>query len=180
MFNNIGKKIKIVTVISFITLCVCSIIAGIVSMVVYDDWKLYLVLILCVPFLLWISSFYAYGFGELIENTTKIKNTLQKDGSDKQTEAENDIEEDVDIEENIYKEVPAILRYDKEINPVGITKKLFKKFSLLNLLKKVSAKKAKKKYESMAIEEDNKAKAGTLAVSIADTLVSDIPASEAK
>ena len=85
-----------------------------------------------------------------------------------------------DIEENIYKEVPAILRYDKEINPVGITKKLFKKFSLLNLLKKVSAKKAKKKYESMAIEEDNKAKAGTLAVSIADTLVSDIPASEAK
>ena len=50
MFNNIGKKIKIVTVISFITLCVCSIIAGIVSMVVYDDWKLYLVLILCVPF----------------------------------------------------------------------------------------------------------------------------------
>ncbi len=105
MFNNIGKKIKIVTVISFITLCVCSIIAGIVSMVVYDDWKLYLVLILCVPFLLWISSFYAYGFGELIENTTKIKNTLQKDGSDKQTEAENDIEEDVDIEENIYAKI---------------------------------------------------------------------------
>ena len=105
MFNNIGKKIKIVTVISFITLCVCSIIAGIVSMVVYDDWKLYLVLILCVPFLLWISSFYAFGFGELIENTTKIKNTLQKDGSDKQTEAENDIEEDVDIEENIYAKI---------------------------------------------------------------------------
>ena len=105
MFNNIGKKIKIVTVISFITLCVCSIIAGIVSMVVYDDWKLYLVLTLCVPFLLWISSFYAYGFGELIENTTKIKNTLQKDGSDKQTEAENDIEEDVDIEENIYAKI---------------------------------------------------------------------------
>ena len=95
---------------------------------------------------------------------------------------ENEVKNILDtlIEENIYKEVPAILRYDKEINPVGITKKLFKKFSLLNLLKKVSAKKAKKKYESMAIEEDNKAKAGTLAVSIADTLVSDIPASEAK
>lgn len=77
MFNNIGKKIKIVTVISFITLCVCSIIAGIVSMVVYDDWKLYLVLILCVPFLLWISSFYAYGFGELIENSSEIKKAIQ-------------------------------------------------------------------------------------------------------
>jgi hypothetical protein len=85
-----------------------------------------------------------------------------------------------DIEENIYKEVPAILRYDKEANPVGITKNVFKKFSLLNLLKKVNIKKAKKKYESMAIDEDNKAKAGTLAVSIADTLVSDIPASEEK
>lgn len=103
MFNNIGKKIKTVTVVLLVILCVACFVSGIVICVVIGVWGLYLAF-LC-PIALLISSFFAYGFGELIENTTKIKNTLQKDGSDKQTEAENDIEEDVDIEENIYAKI---------------------------------------------------------------------------
>ena len=103
MFNNIGKKIKTVTVVLLVILCVACFVSGIVICVAIGVWGLYLAF-LC-PIALLISSFFAYGFGELIENTTKIKNTLQKDGSDKQTEAENDIEEDVDIEENIYAKI---------------------------------------------------------------------------
>lgn len=103
MFNNIGKKIKTVTVVLLVILCVVCFVSGIVICVAIGAWGLYLAF-LC-PIALLISSFFAYGFGELIENTTKIKNTLQKDGSDKQTEAENDIEEDVDIEENIYAKI---------------------------------------------------------------------------
>ena len=103
MFNNIGKKIKTVTVVLLVILCVACFVSGIVICVEIGVWGLYLAF-LC-PIALLISSFFAYGFGELIENTTKIKNTLQKDGSDKQTEAENDIEEDVEIEENIYAKI---------------------------------------------------------------------------
>lgn len=76
------------------------------------------------------------------------------------------------IEENIYNEIPATLRYNKNANPSGIKKSIFKKFSLLNLLKKINLVKAKMKYEKMAEEAEITDKANTLAVSIADTLVS--------
>ena len=88
MFNNIGKKIKTVTVASFIILCISCIISGIVIMVVDDTWGLYL--IFCAPVLLWIGSFYAYGFGELIENSSEIKRAIQN----KQPKEEIIIEDD--------------------------------------------------------------------------------------
>ena len=77
------------------------------------------------------------------------------------------------IEENIYNEIPATLRYNKDANPAGIKKSIFKKFSLLNLLKKINLIKAKHSYEKMAEAAQITDKANTLAISIADTLVSD-------
>lgn len=77
------------------------------------------------------------------------------------------------IDENIYPEVPATLRYNKNGNPAGIKKGIFKKFSFLNLLKKINAAKAKLKFDKMVEETQIRSKADTLAVSVADTLVSD-------
>lgn len=76
------------------------------------------------------------------------------------------------INENIYPEVPATLRYNKNGNPAGIKKGIFKKFSFLNLLKKINVAKAKLKFDKMVEESQTRTKADTLAVSIADTLVS--------
>ena len=77
------------------------------------------------------------------------------------------------IEENIFNEIPATLRYNKDANPAGIKKSIFKKFSLLNLLKKINAAKAKLKFNKMVEESNTRDKADTLAISIADTLVSE-------
>ena len=77
------------------------------------------------------------------------------------------------IDENIYPEVPATLRYNKNGNPAGIKKGIFKKFSFLNLLKKINAAKARLKFDKMVEESQTRSKADTLAVSIADTLVSN-------
>ena len=79
----------------------------------------------------------------------------------------------LNIEETIYNEIPATLKYNKSANPAGIKKSVFRKFSLLNLLKKINLIKAKHSYEKMAQAAQITDKANTLAVSIADTLVSD-------
>lgn len=77
------------------------------------------------------------------------------------------------IDNNIYNEIPATLRFNKNGNPAGIKKGIFKKFSFLNLLKKINLGKAKLKFDKMVEESQTRTKADTLAVSIADTLVSD-------
>ena len=77
------------------------------------------------------------------------------------------------IEETIYNEIPATLRYNKDSNPSGIKKSIFKKFSLLNLLKKINLIKAKHSYEKMAEAAEVSSRANNLAVAIADNLVSD-------
>lgn len=77
------------------------------------------------------------------------------------------------IEENIYNEIPATLKYNKDANPSGIKKSIFKKFSLLKLLKKINLIKAKHSYEKMAVAAEVSSRANTLAVAIADNLVSD-------
>lgn len=77
------------------------------------------------------------------------------------------------IEETIYGQIPATLRYNKNANPTGIKKSIFKKFSLLKLLKKINLLKAKHSYEKMAEAAEITDKANTLAVAIADNLVSD-------
>lgn len=76
------------------------------------------------------------------------------------------------IRTNIYEQIPATLKYNRNSNPSGITKGIFKKFSLLNLLKKINLFKAQKKCQDMTHEADIKAKADVLAVSLADSIVS--------
>lgn len=68
------------------------------------------------------------------------------------------------IEEGIYKELPASLRYEKDSNPSGINKATFKKFSILNLLKKMAPKRAQQKCEKLEQETDAKTRAGLFAL----------------
>lgn len=79
MFNNIGKIIKTVTVVSFVISCTSCIIFGILSFVVGDTWGVMsgLFLIFCAPLLLWLGSLCTYGFGELVENSSEIKKAIQ-------------------------------------------------------------------------------------------------------
>lgn len=96
---------------------------------------------------------------EFIDNSVKLKIDVE------------DIKENID--EGIYNELPATLKYNKDLNPSGIKKNVFKKFSLLNLLKKINLFKAKKKYEDMVNESNNRTKADTIAISVADNIVSE-------
>ena len=69
-FENIGSKIK--------TLAVVLTVVGIVASVIFGFFILsanagYGLLIMVVGSLIsWVSSFFTYGFGELIEKTTEI------------------------------------------------------------------------------------------------------------
>ena len=84
MFSNIGGKIKKLAVI----LCILGMIGSVVYAIVcfsntskYEDLTLYGVLILVLGCLVsWISSFFVYGFGELIERTVSIDERLARGG----------------------------------------------------------------------------------------------------
>ena len=91
MFNNIGGKIKVLAKILCGVGIALSIIAGVIMMVSgnvtvnYNAYNSYsapapvngvvagLITIVVGSLLSWVGSFFAYGFGQLIENTDRIK-----------------------------------------------------------------------------------------------------------
>ncbi len=68
MYDNIGKKIKMLTRIATIISIVAVIIVGLI--LVEDNPALGLVLIFLCPVVCWVSSFFMYGFGELVDKVT--------------------------------------------------------------------------------------------------------------
>ncbi len=73
MFNNIGRKIKILAQVIFWFWSIACVIGGIVFIALDDDFLVIgLPLLLVGPIVFWISSWFLYGFGEIIENTAKI------------------------------------------------------------------------------------------------------------
>lgn len=103
MYNNIGRKIKtLATVIS---------VVGIVSSVFCAIWIIAklscgevtisgMLNVLIGSIVVWLGSFFAYGFGELIENTTIIAELMAKSEAEKQNEGDSlsDKQEKVDAE----------------------------------------------------------------------------------
>ncbi len=83
MFNNIGRKIKILAqVICWIGI-ICSVVLGVVIMATEDDLPvLGFVLMLIGPVVSWVSSFVLYGFGQLIENTERLPLNAEKSCAD--------------------------------------------------------------------------------------------------
>ncbi len=86
MFKNIGGKIKgLAKVICFVGIAI-SVVAGIGMMGSgYNDAMVGMGLAVMIVGSLfsWIGSFFAYGFGELIENTTVIAELAAKADAEK-------------------------------------------------------------------------------------------------
>ena len=76
-FQNIGKKIKTLAVIVSIVGVVVSIIFGMTVMT--GNAGVGLLIAILGSLASWVSSFFTYGFGELIEKTTEIANNTKKD-----------------------------------------------------------------------------------------------------
>ena len=76
-FENIGGKIK--------TLAVILTILGVAASIIFGFYMLSenaitgLLIALIGSLVSWISSFFMYGFGELIEKTTEIAQNTKKD-----------------------------------------------------------------------------------------------------
>ncbi|MBO5884085.1 MAG: hypothetical protein J6Q78_06740 [Clostridia bacterium] len=79
LYNNIGKKIKLLAIVSAIVFALAGYVTGSILMILDDfdstGWIGLLIMIL-VPIIAWVSSFVLYGFGELVEKTCNINNIL--------------------------------------------------------------------------------------------------------
>ena len=76
-FQNIGGKIKTLAVIVSIVGVVASVIFCIMALT--ENAGIGLLIAIVGSLVSWISSFFTYGFGELIEKTTEIAKNTKKD-----------------------------------------------------------------------------------------------------
>lgn len=72
VFNNISKKIKILSYVCTIVGILCSFIFGFVLL--KSKNYMGIAVIILGSFISWVASFTLYGFGQLIENTDIIAN----------------------------------------------------------------------------------------------------------
>ena len=83
MFTKIGKKIKILAQVEFYILTISSVVGALYLIFNFGQMLgtgnailLGLLIILVGVLLAWITSFVLYGFGELVDNSTIIKDAL--------------------------------------------------------------------------------------------------------
>ena len=76
MYNNIGKKIKILAKVIFGVEAVLTFIIGLALL--GEDAVSGLLVLIIGPIIGWVSSWVLYGFGELVENVKEIKEVLPK------------------------------------------------------------------------------------------------------
>ena len=86
MYDNIGKKIKILAKILFIIGAVASMIVGITLMIIDKSGRGVvglqgLLWLLLGPIVAWFSSWGLYGLGELIEKVCSIEEKIHRDGN---------------------------------------------------------------------------------------------------
>lgn len=92
MYDNIGRKIKLLAKISFIILAVASVITGAVLLGTGEEIGLIigLPILFAGPLLAWISSWLLYGYGELIEKACEIERNTR--GGERKSEAQAKID----------------------------------------------------------------------------------------
>lgn len=91
MYDNIGKKIKGLAKALFIIEAIAAVIAGIVFWSIDEEFFFIgLLVIVGGALLAWISSWFLYGFGELIDKTCDIaRNTCS---GERKSEAQSKVE----------------------------------------------------------------------------------------
>ena len=72
MYDNIGKKIKMLAKASFIVEAIAAIVVGLIIWIDTTDWW-YALIVFCGPIVAWVSSWLLYGFGELIDKVSDIE-----------------------------------------------------------------------------------------------------------
>ena len=86
MYTNIGGKIKMLAKILCVLLSIIFVVYGIcVFATFYQMRGMGILIMIGGPLLSWVSSFFAYGFGELIEKTTVIAEAAAKADAKKDT-----------------------------------------------------------------------------------------------
>ncbi|MBE6584134.1 MAG: hypothetical protein E7649_04000 [Ruminococcaceae bacterium] len=88
MYDNIGKKIKSLAKALFIIFIVIGVIGGIV-LVSYDLILLGIFTMIILPLTAWISSWFLYGFGEIIDKLTDIEHNTHVSTATARTERKN-------------------------------------------------------------------------------------------
>ena len=81
MFNNIGSKIKALAKVICWLGIIISVITGIIGIINGTEQSTVsgVITIIFGSLASWLGSFFAYGFGQLIENTDEIrKNTSER------------------------------------------------------------------------------------------------------
>lgn len=89
MYDNIGKKIKGLAVVSFILMALVPIFVG-MSFISEGDFLMVIGLIIAVvgPILSWIFSLLLYGFGELVDKTCDIERNIRGTESESVSQSE--------------------------------------------------------------------------------------------
>ena len=91
MYDNIGRKIKVLAKASFIVAAIAEVITGIALMAADEDLILYGLLVLVVgPIVAWVSSWLLYGFGELIDKASDIERNTR--GGKRKSEAQSKVD----------------------------------------------------------------------------------------
>ena len=78
MYNNIGKKIRILAIVTAAIFATLFIIIG-VFLVTKQQFFAGIPVIIFGPLFSWVSSFVLYGFGELIDKTGEIELKISSD-----------------------------------------------------------------------------------------------------
>ena len=96
MYDNIGKKIKLLTkIVTVIVICGCA-IAVILFAAMTDDGLWALLYCGGASIFILVSSFFAYGFGELIEKVCDLESKFSSC-----SKAEADVKDDKEKEQKL-------------------------------------------------------------------------------
>lgn len=96
MYNAIGKKIKFLAQFLFAVPTTIAFIIGFV-LLFKNAWVISLILVVVIPLISWISSWFLYGFGEIIDKLCDIEqNTRNANSYIEETHKES--EEKIDYE----------------------------------------------------------------------------------
>ena len=93
MYDNIGGKIKGLAKVIFVVETIASIGLGIALMAIFESMVVIgLVTLLLGPVVAWVSSWFLYGFGELIDKACDIERNTRGGEIKSKAEAKTDDE----------------------------------------------------------------------------------------
>ncbi len=95
MYSNIGKKIKALAVVTFLIIAIPSVIGGVI---LATEDPIGILLIIGGPLVAWITSWFTYGFGEIIDKLTDIERNTRGDSIKSATQQKIDCDRITQLE----------------------------------------------------------------------------------